>query len=290
MRRFNKALLALFLGTVAAALESAPARVVIPLIANSSLHHPTTVTVESLVITDQRKLVSDANLMGGADLPVELGVLIDTSRSQRDYHLDETVKAMREFVDGLIIGRDDRVFFLEFNETVKATGWLNNEKLKTFTVKVGIGGGTALYDAIEMACRQRMGPRDWRKPTRRILVLISDGDDNLSHLTRDRAVSDALSASAVIFTVNTENSAIPGKGEKVMEMFAKLTGGESFNQISRSEMPKVFANIRGLIDSMYYLSYVPPDVSSSAVHEVEVKPAAKQKFQVSYPAKYVWNP
>ena len=55
-------------------------------------------------------------------------------------------------------------------------------------------------------------------------------------------------------------------------------------------MPKVFASIRELIDGMYYLSYVPPDASKGAVHEVEVKPAPKQKLELSYARKYIWNP
>jgi hypothetical protein len=54
-------------------------------------------------------------------------------------------------------------------------------------------------------------------------------------------------------------------------------------------MPKVFASIKEMIDGMYYLSYVPPDASKSAAHEVEVKPAPKEKFNVSYADKYFWN-
>jgi hypothetical protein len=55
-------------------------------------------------------------------------------------------------------------------------------------------------------------------------------------------------------------------------------------------MPRVFASIQELIDGMYYLSYVPPDASKGAVHEVVVKPAPKEKSQLSYARKYFWNP
>jgi VWFA-related protein len=291
MKLACRAVLLAVLGLSGLAQESAAPRVAIPLIANGRHHQPISMTVESLVITDQKTPVTGASLLRGADLPVELGMLIDASNSQHDAHLDDILKAMNQFVDEIIRGQEDRVFFLKFEATAQMTGWLKKEELQGTTVKVGIGGGTALYDALAIACKQRMGPRDWRKPTRRVLVLISDGSDNLSHSTRDEAASAALRAGAVIFTINTESSGVSlTKGEKVMENFAKLTGGESFNRLSRNDMPKVFASIREMMDGMYYLSYVPPDDSKSAVHEVEVKPAPKEKFELSYARKYLWNP
>jgi Ca-activated chloride channel homolog len=284
-----KAILLVFLGLSGVAQESPAPRVAIPLIANGSHHRPTSITVESLVITDQKTPVTGASLLRGADLPVELGILIDVSNSQRDAHLDDIVKAAKQLVDDLIRGAEDRVFFLTFDAMPQATAWLKKDQLQGTSVNVRVGGGTALYDALAMACKQRMGPRDWRKPTRRILALISDGEDNLSHITRDDAASEALRAGAVIFTINTNNSGM-SRGEKVMENFARLTGGESFTWINRKDMPKVFASIQELIDGMYYLSYVPPDASKSAEHEVEVKPALKTKVDLSYARKYFWNP
>jgi len=116
---------------------------------------------------------------------MELGVLIDASGSQRSADLNEILNAAKQFVGESIRGPEDRVFFLTFNATAQATEWLKREQLQSATVEIKIGGGTALYDALAMACKQRMGPRDWKKPARRILVLISDGEDNASHITRD---------------------------------------------------------------------------------------------------------
>jgi Ca-activated chloride channel family protein len=290
VKQVCKAILLVFLGLSGVAQESPAPRVAIPLIANGSHHRPTSITVESLVITDQKTPVTGASLLRGADLPVELGILIDVSNSQRDAHLDDIVKAAKQFVDDIIRGPEDRVFFLTFDAMPQATAWLKKDQLQGTSVNVRVGGGTALYDALATACKQRMGPRDWRKPTRRMLVLISDGEDNLSHITRDEAVSEALKAGAVIFTINTQSSGMSARGEKIMENWAKLTGGESFSRLSRGDLPKVLASIQELIDGIYYLSYAPPDASSNAVHEVEVKPAPKEKFELSYARKYLWNP
>jgi VWFA-related protein len=289
MKQVYKVILLVFLGLSGVAQESAPLKVALPLIANGSHHRPISVTVESLVITDQKIPITGASLLRGAGLPLELGVLIDTSNSQREGLLGDILKAMNQFVAETIRGPEDRVFFLKFDNTPQATGWLQKEQLQTFTFPIRVGGATALYDSLAMACRERMGPRDWQKPTRRVLVLISDGDDNISHITNDEAALEALRSGAVIFTINTTSYNGTYRGEKIMEYLAKLTGGESFSRLSRSDMPKVFASIKEMIDGMYYLSYVPPDASKSAAHEVEVKPAPKEKFNVSYADKYFWN-
>jgi hypothetical protein len=254
------------LGLSGVAQESTAPSVAIPIIARGSHHRPISVTVESLVITDQKTPISGASLLEGTNLPLELGVLIDTSNSQREGLLGEILKSMNRFIPDTLRGPQDRVFVLNFEATSQATGWLKKEQLQTFTIPIRIGGGTALYDALVMAGKERMGPRDWRKPTRRMLVLVSDGEDNLSYATRD------------------------DRGEKIMEYWAKLTGGESFSRLSRSDIPKVFTNIKELIEGMHYLRYLPPDASKSAIHEVEVKPAPKEKFELSYARRYPWNP
>jgi VWFA-related protein len=290
MKQAGRAFLLVLLGLYAAAQESDVARVIIPLIANGSHHRPTSISVESLVITDQRTQVVGASLLRGADLPVELGVLIDTSNSQRLTDIDDILKAANQFVAETIRGREDRVFLMNFDTTAQATGWLTKDHLQNVSVKLRFGGGTALFDALATACKVRMGTRDWKRPTRRALVLVSDGDDNHSRITRGEAVSEALRSGATIFTIDTGISVVPGRGEKTMEYFAKLTGGESFSGLRGQDIPKAFASIREQTDGMYYLSYVPPDASKSATHEVDVKPASKSKLELSYAKRYFWNP
>jgi Ca-activated chloride channel family protein len=220
MKQVCGAFLLVLLGLSGLAQESAAPRVAIPLIANGSHHRPISITVKSLAITDQKIPVTGASLLRGADLPLELGVLIDTSTSQRDAYTDDTMKATQQFADKTIRRLEDRVFFLQFATTPQATGWLKKEQLQSIPIKVRIGGGTALYDALALACKKRMGPRDWREPTRRVLVLISDGMDDRSQITRDEAVAEVLKAGVMVFTINTEDTGMGlNSGEKVMKNF-----------------------------------------------------------------------
>jgi VWFA-related protein len=220
-----------------------------------------------------------------------LGILIDTSSSQRSADLNDILQAARKFAAEAIHGKDDRVFILPFAATPQVSEWLTREQLPSARVKVTIGGGTALYDAVAMACKERMGPIDRQKPVaRRILVLISDGEDNQSHVTREVAASEALRAGTVIFAIDTDLSGMSYAGSRTMERLAEMTGGESFNQVGGKEVEKVFAGIRQMIEGMYYLTYVPPDASNGGVHEIEVQRAPKEKFKLSYAKKYFWEP
>jgi hypothetical protein len=100
-------------------------------------------------------------------------------------------------------------------------------------------------------------------------------------MTLQQAESEALNFGTVIFTVSTQESPMytPLRSERVLEQLASVTGGESFAGLSRTDMPKVFAKIKELMDGMYYARYVPAS-STDRVHEVKIKPASKQKFEV----------
>ena len=214
--------------------------------------------------------------------------MIDTSSSaQNDGNFKEILGGAKDFVNDIVRGPEDRIFFLTFATKTEATGWLKNEQLGGVSLNVKMGGGTALYDSVAIACRERMGARDWNKPTRRVLIVISDGDDNLSHITRDDAASEALKSGVVMFTLSTRMSGNRVRGERILEYWARVTGGEFFTSLTRKEIPKVFARIKEMSDGMYYASYVPP-ASNNRVHEIEVKPAPKGKLEVSYPRRYVW--
>jgi Ca-activated chloride channel family protein len=295
MKQICTAFLLAFVAWSVVAQESALPMVAIPVIASDSHHRLTSLTVESLLITDQKVPVTGASLMRGADLPVELGLLIDASNSEDSAELNNILKAAKQFLGNSIRGPEDRAFVLDFDATSRATKWLTRDQLQTTSVKVRLGGATALYDALALACEERMGTRDWQKPTRRVLVLISDGDDNVSHITPDEAATEALKTGAVIFTINTEPAPDPhvgasrmvDRGARFMQALAEVTGGQSFDQVGIKGPPKVFATIKEMIDGMYYLRYVPPDASKSALHEVEVKLGPKDKFKLSYARKYI---
>src|SRR5919109_342508 len=111
------------------------------------------------------------------------------------------------------------------------------------------GGGTAIYDAIYEACSKQLNhpPRpagDQPDVVRRVMILISDGEDNLSLHTRSEAIELAQRTSVVIYTISTSTQWVsleetnPEKtsdrkyhltdGDKILQDLAEQTGGRSF--------------------------------------------------------------
>jgi len=118
----------------------------------------------------------------------------------------------------------------------------------------------------------------------RVLVLLSDGDDNMSHVTLSDAIAAAQNTGTVIFTVSTGTYR---KGDKVLEMMASETGGDAYSGLSDTDMPKVLAKIRRQIEQMYSVTYVPPEASKvGQFRSVELKITSDKKAKVHAPRGY----
>ncbi len=204
------------------------ARTWIPLIVETS-HHALVLNLspESLVITENKVQATDIRLLGPAELPLRLGILIDVSNSERDRNFPKLFAAAKDFAARALRGAEDRVFFMKFDATPEDTGWITRDQILGVPETQRAGGvGTAIYDSVVSACVNRIGAADWSKPARRVLVLISDGEDNQSHVGRDVALTDAIQEGVVIFAFD---NGTPGgdtimlRGDTIMEDFAKVS-------------------------------------------------------------------
>ncbi len=272
---------------------SLTAKVLLPFIAVDRHGQPITdLKPESLMVADEKaRITSGVKLIPGSSLPLRLGVLFDTSNSQRNNALYEAgVSSVKDFVKQVMRHDQDRVFFEFFSTMIEATPLLSRERLSGVSFPNQVGGGTALYNAIAVACTDRMGSPDWRTPARRVIVLVSDGDDNLSSITRAKAEALLVSSGVVVFTIATNNTGRESKGESVLEKFSDSSGGIFYSRFHQRDMPKVFDQIREQIESMYYLSYTPPVTQRGGVHKVEVQPVKGIKAQFRMPRYYASNP
>src|SRR5258708_27544687 len=105
------------------------------------------------------------------------------------------------------------------------------------------GGGTALYDAIFFACRDKLMQDQPRDKFRRALILLSDGEDNQSRWTREQALEMAQKADAVIYAISTNISNIETSGDKVLRRLSGETGGQSFFPFKAQDLSQSFENI-----------------------------------------------
>ena len=94
---------------------------------------------------------------------------------------------------------------------------------------------------------------------RRAIILLSDGDDNQSHVTREEAIEMAQRAEAIIYTISTNVSGTKGPGDKVLERIADATGGRAFFPFQIRDVANAFAEIQDELRSQYAVSYKPAD-------------------------------
>ncbi|HEY1676905.1 MAG TPA: VWA domain-containing protein [Candidatus Sulfotelmatobacter sp.] len=216
------------------------------------------------------------------NLPLQVGLLIDASNSVRDRFKFEQESAI-EFLNQTIHPRYDQAFVVGFDVTPEVTQDFtdNTEKLAKGVHELRPGGGTALYDAIYFACRDKLLKTAKGTPVRRAIILLTDGDDNQSHVTREEAIEMAQRAEAIIYTISTNVSGTKGPGDKVLERIADATGGRAFFPFQIRDVANAFAEIQDELRSQYAVSYRPADLKADGHYRtIEIIPNDRKNFRV----------
>jgi VWFA-related protein len=197
------------------------------------------------------------------NLPLQVGLLVDASNSVRDRFKFEQESAI-EFLNQTIRLNYDKAFVVGFDVTPEVTQDFtdNTEALAHGVHELRPGGGTALYDAIYFACRDKLMKASKATPVRRAIILLSDGDDNQSHVSREEAIEMAQRAEAIIYTISTNVSGTKGAGDRVLERIADATGGHAFFPFQIREVANAFAEIQDELRSQYAVSYKPADLKT----------------------------
>ena len=169
------------------------------------------------------------NFAAQTDLPLQVGLLIDASNSIRDRFQFEK-DAASEFLYEIIRPKADRAFVLAFDEQWDVTQDFTGDidKLRTGVRVIKAGGGTAMWDAIYFACRDKLMKEQASGAVRRAIILISDGEDNLSRVFRQEAIDMAQRAEVIIYTISTSLVERHTRGDDDLKALAEATGGRAF--------------------------------------------------------------
>jgi len=194
------------------------------------------------------------------NLPLRVGIVIDASTSIRSRFQFEQQSAT-EFLLEVLKAKSDRAFVMGFDVTPTVTqDWTNNvDALETGVNRLRPGGGTALFDAVYTACRDKLLDARGQEPVRKAIVLLSDGDDNQSRVRPDEVIKECERAETIIYAISTNWTPSRGKGDKVLTDMAESTGGQVFFPPSVEEMSTSFKNIEEELRSQYALTYTPAD-------------------------------
>jgi VWFA-related protein len=190
-------------------------------------------------------------------LPLRVGLLIDASNSIRDRFRFEQDAAV-EFLHQIVRPKSDQAFVIGFDSISDLTqDYTDNTDALARGVRVlRPGGGTALHDAVLQAS-EKLANAPVRGPSRRAIILLSDGDDNQSRHTREEAIEAALRAEVIIYVISTNITGEDRRGDKVLMRYAEATGGRVFFPLRMEEVTDAFAEIQDELRSQYVIAYKP---------------------------------
>jgi Ca-activated chloride channel homolog len=204
-----------------------------------------------------------------ADIPVTMGIVIDDSGSMREKRPAVNAASLT-FVKTSNV--QDQVFVVNFNDVyyLDTPGDFasNIEDLKAALDKIDSRGGTALYDAVNAAVDHlKLGNRD-----KKVLLVITDGEDNASRYTLEELVRRAQKSNAIIYCIGLLGEEQPGglfkvrgggpkHAAKVLKQLAEVTGGQAYFPKSLDEVQQICVQIAHDIRNQYTLAYYPTNTN-----------------------------
>ncbi len=214
-------------------------------------------TRDRVRVFEDGRLQTITNFSRESNQPLGIVLLMDTSSSARA-SLKMQQEAAIDFLHNTIQRKRDKGLLMTFDSTIDVLQDFvdDPDRLSKAVKSLRIGGGTKMYDAIQVACQEKLAGLTG---LRRILVLISDGDDNMSYETLESAIAIAQQSEVSIFTISTNNSGFFGmaqpKQDKILKRLAENTGGRAYFPPKIDDLAMSFFRISEELRSQYSVAY-----------------------------------
>jgi Ca-activated chloride channel homolog len=240
-------------------------------------------------------------------------MLLDTSNSIRD-RLRFEQDASVNFLFSVLRRNKDEAFVMTFDDEPQVLQAFTGDTglLRDQIVKTKAGGGTAIYDAIYTACLKELShpprpPGDQPDVVRRVMILISDGDDNLSTHTRSEAIEMAQLTDVVIYAISTntewvsttqKDGATGGSlkyhltdDDKILQSLAEETGGRAFFPYRVDDLDQSFQDIGDELRNQYSIAYLPSNsILDGRYHKIRIDVPDHKGYQVRARQGYFARP
>jgi VWFA-related protein len=223
---------------------------------------------DDFVLTENKRPQEIRYFSRESDLPLTIGLMVDTSMSQTRV-LESERSASFQFVDQVLREGKDKVFITQFDVAVmnrqaptSSRRDLENSLPYVDTpskseLEAQRGGGTLLFDAVVKASREIMSNQQNRKA----MIILSDGGDNGSDETLASAIEAAQRADTIIYSILFSDATYYGgfgdpEGKTYMQRLAKETGGGYFEVSKKLTINQIFGIIENELRSQYNLGFV----------------------------------
>ncbi len=230
----------------------------------------TDLTAEDFEIFEDGVPQTLTNFSKQTDLPLSIGLLVDTSSSVK-IKLDFEKEAAADFIFS-VLRPSDKALLLEFDTgvTLLHDFTSNPNDLARVVDSLRAGGSTSLNDAIFLVSEQKMLEATGRKA----LVILSDGADVSSQASFEDALRMVLQAESSIYAISTTRfgADIDHEGDHALKQFAETTGGRAYFPYSVSELSTAFKAINEELRNQYNLAYVSTNkAQDGSFRKLEVK-------------------
>jgi len=209
--------------------------------------------------------------------PLRLGLVIDTSASITSRFSFEQ-EAAAGFMQKVLTNKDDQAFVVGFSNSILLVQDLTSDQ-KQISHAIGQlapAGGTTLWDAVGFTSR-KLGTLAEQQPVARILVVISDGEDNSSTNTLQQAIQAVERDQVVVYAVSTKeySNSVPverSTGDRALMSLAEQSGGAFFSPGSATNLKRSLADLQQVIRSRYFVFYKPAHFQADGQYrKIEIK-------------------
>jgi Ca-activated chloride channel homolog len=190
------------------------------------------------------------------DIPVSMGIIVDNSGSMRDKRQKVEAAALALVQES---NHDDEVFIVNFNdEAYLDTDFTSDIKqMQQGLTKIDSRGGTAMRDAIRMSIDHL---KDKGKRDKRVLLVVTDGNDNASQVSLEATVRAAQDAETIVFSIgllSDEERREASKAKRALMTLTEATGGQAFFPRDVTEVDKIAHQVARDLRNQYTLAYSP---------------------------------
>ena len=229
------------------------------------------------VFDDQAPVPRFSEFERDDNLPLQIGLLIDTSDSVKRVLPEEKAAAAR-FLDRIMRPQTDSAFVIAFGGDFKVWQAPTQDRqalVDAITRLQQPGWGTRFYDALFAACSGQFVDNSKGKLVQRALVVLSDGDDTDSLRSLQDVIALALRSEVQIYSLTIRSGKAADAGDGVLERLAKESGGRVYFARSSKDLDGAFAQIEQDLRTQYYVSF-PAQQATPGFHSLRVEVRAPQ--------------
>ncbi len=236
---------------------------------------------EVRVFDNQSPVVHFSAFERDDDLPLQLGLLLDTSDSVKRI-LPQEKRAAVEFLDQVMRPQTDNAFVIAFGGEYKIwqRSTADRQQLIEAIAQVNEPGwGTRVFDALYAACSGQASSGDNDRTVHRAIVVLSDGDDTDSLHTLSDVIGAAQRSEIQIYPLTIHSRRVFTRGDRVLQLLADSTGGQLYVAPSAKDLTAVFAQIERDLRTQYYISF-PPQQPTPGYHSLRVEVRNSKRLEV----------